>query len=92
MQVDPSTFNDITGEIISGAIEVHRALGPGLVESVYKECMHYELAERRLRFEIQRHIPIAYKTLKVDAQILTYLALSGCPVGLLINFQCGEVG
>jgi GxxExxY protein len=46
-------FNETTGEIIAAAIEVHRALGPGLLESTYSECLQWELAMRKLRFVIQ---------------------------------------
>ena len=108
-------FNRITHEILSAAIEVHRALGPGLFERVYEPCFHYELGVRKLRFETQRAVPILYKgmrfgaTYRVDliiegsivvetkcvaallpvheAQVLTYMKLTGCSLGLLINFN-----
>ena len=112
-------FNALTREIIGAAIEVHRALGPGLLESAYHPCLQYELAERLLRFMTQRTIPLVYKELKLDAayrvdlivedcvvvevksieqllpihqaQALTYLALTKCPVGLLINFNVARL-
>ena len=115
MRVDPADFNDITREILAGAIEVHRALGPGLLESIYTPCLQYELTARKLRFAAQRAVPIVYKGMamgagyRIDlvvedvvvvelksasvllpvhqAQILTYLNLTACPVGLLINFN-----
>ena len=99
--------------IIDAAVEVHRAIGPGLLESTYLECLESELAERRIRYERQRAIPLVYKgrrlatnyrvdlviedlvivevkshaaTLPIhEAQVITYLKLTGCPVGLLIN-------
>lgn len=110
-----SPHNELTSEVIAAAIEVHRALGPGLLESVYLECLRFELTRRKLRFATQVTIPIAYKGLELGAgyrvdlivedrliveaksvehvipvhkaQVLTYLRLTACPVGLLINFN-----
>ncbi len=104
-----------TAPIIGAAIEVHRALGPGLPESAYEECLCHELYLRGLSFERQVDLPVGYKGLhlgcgyKIDlivesevvlelksveailpvheAQLLTYLKLSGKHVGLLINFN-----
>ena len=115
MRVDPSKFNDLTRRILGAAIEVHRALGAGLLESIYTSCLHLELSARGVRYVAQRPIPIVYKGTKVDAcyrvdlivedrivvevksvealssvhesQLLTYLALTECPAGLLINFN-----
>ena len=119
MSVDPSTFNDVTRSVLAGAIEVHRTLGPGLLESTYLECLEYELARSKLRYERQRTMPIVYKGIplrahyRIDlivdervvvevksvtalspvhwAQVLTYLRLTGCPAGLLINFNVARV-
>lgn len=105
----------VTRQIIGAAIEVHKLLGPGLLESAYEECLCHELALRRIRFEKQKPVPLVYKAVKLDcgfrldllvegrvvvelksvdglgpiheAIILTYLRLSGHPVGLLINFN-----
>src|SRR5687768_15889143 len=60
MLVD-APYNDVTAAIIGAAIEVHRQLGPGLLESSYLACLEYEMSERGLRFEAQRAIPIVYK-------------------------------
>lgn len=115
MRVDPSEFSEITRLILAGAIEVHRALGPGLLESIYMPCLHYELTARKLRFVAQRPIPIVYKGMAIEAcyrvdlivedvivvevksvaailpvheaQLLTYMKLTKCPVGQLINFN-----
>jgi len=104
-----------TSAIIGAAIEVHRHLGPGLLESAYEECLCHELHLRGLTFERQVDLPVTYKGLhlgcgyKIDlivehevvlelkaveallpvheAQLLTYLKLSGKHVGLLINFN-----
>src|SRR5437773_7188619 len=58
--------NELTGAIIGAAIEVHRILGPGLLESAYEECLHKELQLRRLSVERQKPIPIVYKELKLE--------------------------
>lgn len=119
VRVDPSEFSDITRQILAGAIEVHRALGPGLLESIYTPCLHYELTVRKLRFVAQRPIPIVYKGMSLEAcyridlivedtvvvevksvatllpvhqaQLLTYMQLTECPVGLLINFNVARL-
>ena len=108
-------INRVTEQIIGAAIEVHRALGPGLLESAYEACLAYELAQRGCRVERQRAQPVVYKGVQIDcgyrldllvdeavvvelktveavkpvhdAQLLSYLKLSGCRVGLLINFH-----
>ncbi|MFC5411123.1 GxxExxY protein [Larkinella bovis] len=53
-------------QIIRGAIEVHRALGPGLLESAYQECLHYELSEYGLFVEREKPMPIIYKEVRLD--------------------------
>jgi GxxExxY protein len=106
---------DLTSAIIGAAIEVHRALGPGLLESAYEECLCHELTLRGIRFRRQVDLPIVYKGVHLDcgyridllieeavivelkcverieriheAQLLTYLRLSGKRVGLLVNFN-----
>jgi GxxExxY protein len=119
MRVDVSTFNNITHEILGAAIEVHRTLGPGLLESTYMPCLQFELKARKLRFVAQRAIPIVYKGIMLEAsyridlivedlvvvevksvavlmpvfeaQVLTYLHLTHCPAGLLINFNVSRL-
>ena len=111
----PPDLELITERIIGCAIAVHRELGPGLLESVYRECMLLELAAETLRAESERRVRIKYReqtiasVLKVDlliedcvvvelkavdqlhpvflAQVITYLKLTNCPAGLLINFN-----
>jgi GxxExxY protein len=108
-------FWDLTEEIMGSAIEVHRQLGAGLLESAYEACLAYELTTRGLSIERQKPIPVRYKDIRLDvgyrldlvventvivelksvekldrvheSQILSYLKLSACPVGLLINFN-----
>ena len=111
--------NDVTEQIIGAAIEVHRTLGPGLLESTYEACLVHELAERKLYAERQKALPVSYKGVRIDcsyridllverevivevkavahfepiheAQLLSYLKLSGCHVGLLINFNVKQL-
>lgn len=59
-------FGDGTDEVIGALIEVHRHLGPGLMESAYEACLCAELSERRLKFERQRPLPISYKSVHLD--------------------------
>jgi GxxExxY protein len=59
-------INQITEVIIGAAIEVHRALGPGLLESAYEECLCHELTIRQVPFERQRALPVVYKGLHLD--------------------------
>jgi len=59
-------YSDITKEIIAAAMEVHTALGPGMLESAYEECLMYELQSRGLKVEKQVPIPIVYKEVKLD--------------------------
>jgi GxxExxY protein len=59
-------INDLTGQIIGAAIEVHKALGPGLLESAYEECLSRELYLRKIPFSRQKEIPIEYKGCKLD--------------------------
>ncbi len=109
------TENEITEQIIGCAIKVHRAIGPGLLESAYEECLYYELRKTTLEIDRQKPLPLIYEDVKLDcgyrldfmankkviieiksvdsindihlAQILTYMRLSNCKVGLLINFN-----
>ena len=59
-------INHLSSKIIGAAIEVHKALGPGLLESTYEECLCYELNLRDLGFERQKSLPITYKNMKLD--------------------------
>ena len=105
----------LTHEVISAAIEVHKHLGPGLLESSYESCLCLEFSEHGIYFERQVQLPIVYKNVKLDcryrldfivedsvvvelkavselekiheAQLLTYLRLTGKRLGLLLNFN-----
>ena len=60
------TDNEITHEIIGAAIEVHKVLGPGLLESAYEACLCHEFAIRKISFQKQKPIPLVYKEIKLD--------------------------
>lgn len=60
-------INDLTGEVIGAAIEVHRILGPGLLESIYEECLCIEFDKRKIPYQRQKEIPIVYKDTKLDS-------------------------
>jgi GxxExxY protein len=59
-------LNEITEKIIGSAIEVHRQLGPGLLESAYEKCLAYELRELGFKIELQKAVPVVYKNIKLD--------------------------
>jgi GxxExxY protein len=108
-------INQLTERVIGACVEIHRTLGPGLLESAYEEWLCHELRLAGLGFERQRSLPVSYKGVHLDcgyrldvvvenklvvelkaiealapihdAQVLTYLKLSGMTVGLLINFN-----
>jgi GxxExxY protein len=110
MQDDP-----LTRRVIGCAIEVHRTLGPGLLESAYEACLVHELTTQGLRVASQVPLAVQYKSVRLDigyrldlvvedclvievksvekllpvheAQLLTYLRLSGHKVGLILNFN-----
>ena len=110
-----TSLNQITEAIIGAAMEVHRTLGPGLLESAYGACLAYELAEQGLQVERQKELPLRYRGVTLEcgyrmdllvedavvvevkavdrlepiheAQVLSYLKLSGKHLGLLINFN-----
>ena len=71
------TDNDITHEIIGAAIEVHKRLGPGLLESAYEECFAHELHLRNLRVDRQVGVPIVYKETKLDCGYRIDLLVEG---------------
>ena len=76
-EVRGSIENVLTDQIIGCAIEVHRHLGPGLLESVYEECLCYELSQMGLRFERQVHLPVRYKGIKLDCGYKLDLVVEG---------------
>jgi hypothetical protein len=59
-------INDLTSEVIGSAMEVHRALGPGLLESAYEECLCHELVLRGVDFERQKPLPVTFKRVRLD--------------------------
>jgi len=59
-------INELTGQIIGAAMRVHSAVGPGLLESVYRSCLHYELVQVGLHVRAEYPIPVVYKDVKID--------------------------
>lgn len=66
VESEKQRINDLTEKIIGCAIEVHRAIGPGLLESAYEECLCFELAQAGIRFERQVPLPVSYKGIQLD--------------------------
>lgn len=62
-------YNELSGQIIGAAIEVHRELGPGLLESVYEEALCFELSQREIRFQRQAKVPILYKGMRLATDL-----------------------
>jgi GxxExxY protein len=111
----PESVDLIARKIVDAAFRVHKTLGPGLLESVYEQCLCHELGKQNIPFESQISLPIMYDEVRIDcglrldllvdgevvvelkavermlpvfdAQLLTYLKLSGRRLGLLINFN-----
>ena len=109
------TENELARIVFDAGMKVHKALGVGLLESAYEECLFYELQKNGLFVEKQKALPLIYEDVKLEvgyridllveqklvieiksvealndlhlAQILTYLKLSNCKLGLLINFN-----
>ena len=71
------TDNEITHQIIGAAIEVHKHLGPGLLESAYEECLFHELQLRNLRVERQKAVPVVYKQTKLECGYRLDLLIEG---------------
>ena len=115
MTPGPLQQSAVCRTVIGCAIEVHRHLGAGLLESTYSPCLAYELTQQRLRFRVQVPVPVTYKGIDIncsyradfivedtllielksverllpihDAQVLTYLKLTGAQQALLMNFN-----
>ncbi len=74
------SVNEVTQTVIGAGIEVHRALGPGLLESAYEECLCRELNLRKVQFERQRHLPVDYKGIRLDCGYRLDLLVAGTVV------------
>src|SRR5438045_2840176 len=79
-EVRSPSHNAITDKIIGAAIEVHRLLGPGLLESAYEECLCHELGLVGLHFQRQVHLPVVYKGLRLDCSYKMDLVVEDCVV------------
>jgi GxxExxY protein len=77
MNPEAKRLNDLSERIIGAAIDVHRALGPGLLESPYEECLCHELARRGLRFERQKPLPLVYETITLACAFRMDLVVEG---------------
>lgn len=112
-------INQLTERILKYAFKVHSALGPGLLESSYKECLFYDLNKNGIYTEKEKPMPLYYEEIKMDigyrldllverkvvveikcvecftdvhtAQLITYLKLSECNIGLLLNFKTSSL-
>ena len=109
------TENELSKIVFDSALKVHQALGPGLLESAYEECLFYELKKLGLNVQKQKPLPLIYDDVTLEigyridiiienklileiksvealndvhfAQLLTYLKLTNCKLGMLINFN-----
>jgi GxxExxY protein len=115
MHPEAKRLNDLSEQIIGAAIDVHRALGPGLLEAPYEECLCHELVKRGLKIVRQKPLPLVYGDAKLacayrmdivvegsvivevksieklgrvhEAQMISYLKISGLKLGLVLNFN-----
>ena len=115
MKTNIYTENELSKIVFDAALKVHKALGPGLLESAYQGCLYHELKKSELLVQKEKALPLIYEEVKLDcgyrldlivedkliievksvdaltdihlAQVLTYLKLSNCKLGLLINFN-----
>jgi GxxExxY protein len=71
---------EVARQIVDAAIKVHRALGPGLLESAYQKCLAYELCKRGLRVECEVLQPIIYEDVKIDAGYRIDMLVEGCVI------------
>jgi len=80
MDIVGNRINSLTEQVIGSAIEVHRHLGPGLLESIYRECLMMELHANHMQFESERFVPIEYKGCRVRGGLKLDLLVEGCLV------------
>ena len=98
MDITQKYLDDLTYELVGAAIEVHKAMGRGLLESVYHECLKEELLHRKINFLSELKIPVSYRSKSInefsaihEAQLLNYMKLLKAPKGILINFNCNNI-
>jgi GxxExxY protein len=108
-------LNELSRQVVDAAFQVHKALGPGLLESVYEACLCHELKKRNISFQRQVVLPVVYDGVEIEeglrldlwidkelivelkavevlnevhqAQLMTYMKLTGTRLGLLVNFN-----
>jgi len=113
------SMNELTYKIIGVAYKIHSSLGPGLLESAYKECLYYFLIKEGVFVQKEKALPLVFEEVKLEigyrmdllvenkivvetkavealndvhmSQVLTYLKLSGCKIGLLLNFNVSDM-
>jgi len=118
-ELDAEVLTGIVNTIVDAARDVHRGLGPGMLETAYETCMTFELMDRGLHVERQRPLPVVYRKIRLDYgyrldllvedavvveikavdallkihedQLLSYLRISRCTRGLLINFSAKDL-
>ncbi len=118
-ELDAEVLKGIVSTIVDAARDVHRGLGPGMLETAYETCMTFELMERGLHVERQRPLPVVYRKIRLDYgyrldllvedavvveikavdallkihedQLLSFLRISRCKNGLLINFSVKDL-
>jgi len=73
-------LNDLTFQVIGAAIEVHKALGPGLLESVYHKCLKHELFIRKIQFQTEMVVPVYFKGIEIEADLKCDLFIEDCLV------------
>src|SRR5262245_26930052 len=115
MEASREEIERVASAVVDAIVAVHRALGPGLLESTYQVCLHYELQSRGIEVQCELDLPVRYGTIEIEAgyridmliaqcllienksvhsllpiheaQLLTYLKLSGRRLGLLVNWN-----
>ena len=81
-------MNEITGQIIAAALKVHTVIGPGLLESVYQDCVHHELRKRGLQSEMEVPLPVVYEDLRIESKFRLDLIVEN---RVVVEFKCVDI-
>src|SRR5205823_9351227 len=81
-------LNDTSGQIIAAALKIHTVIGPGLLESVYQNCVYHELKKRGLQSEIEVPLPVIYEDLRVESKFRLDLIVEN---RIIVEFKCVDV-